>query len=149
MSYRHYLSSYHLKLTLQGVIIPMIKLRKLSFREVELTSKITQLIIIAVIVNTYGVSTMSIFGGTQWWIIEHRRWLMARFAPCSPRSQQCILMAATFSKGQSQTFTSNFLQSTQELIICFAMEQTEIHLRAIHRNWPLCVSKTKACWEIL
>lgn len=102
---------YHLIIsTLAGVIIPMIQIRKLSFSEVELTSKVTQLII-TVIVNTYGVSTMFIFSGTQWWMAEPRRWLMASFSPCIPRSQWCILIAASFSKGQSLMFTSNFLQS--------------------------------------
>lgn len=127
----------------------MIQIRKLSFREMELTNKVTQLIIITVRVNTYGVSTIFIFSGTQWWMVEPGRWLMTSLAPCSPRSQRCILMAASFSKEQSLTFTSNFLQSIQELIICFAVEQTEIHQRAIHRNWPLCVSRTKTCLEIL
>lgn len=144
-----YRLTYHLKLTLAGVIIPMIQIRKLSFREMELTSKVTQLVIITVIVNTYRVSKIFTFSGIQWWMVEPGRWRMASFAPCSPRSQWGILMAASFSKGQSLTFTSNFLQSIQELITCFAVEQTEIHQRAIHRNWPLCVSRTKACLEIL
>lgn len=58
-------------------------------------------------------------------------------------------MAATFSKlGQSQTFNSKFVQNTLELILCFTIEQTEIHQRAKHRSWPLCVFRTKTCLEL-